>query len=110
MRHAAMWCEPAPMDSEDVLFVLYTSGTTGKPKGIVHTTAGYLVGAATSTRIVFDLKEDDVFWCTADVGWVTGHTYLAYGPLANGVTCVMYEGAPDWPRRIASGRSASGSA
>jgi acetyl-CoA synthetase len=97
MRHAAMWCEPAPMDSEDVLFVLYTSGTTGKPKGIVHTTAGYLVGAATSTRIVFDLKEDDVFWCTADIGWVTGHTYLTYGPLANGATCVMYEGAPDWP-------------
>jgi acetyl-CoA synthetase len=99
MRHAPMWCEPEPMDSEDVLFVLYTSGTTGKPKGIVHTTAGYLVGAATSTRIVFDLKEDDVFWCTADVGWVTGHTYLAYGPLANGVTCVMYEGAPDWPEK-----------
>ena len=99
MRSAPMWCEPEPMDSEDVLFVLYTSGTTGKPKGIVHTTAGYLVGAATSTRIVFDLKEDDVFWCTADVGWVTGHTYLAYGPLANGVTCVMYEGAPDWPEK-----------
>src|SRR5689334_14477926 len=99
MRHAAMWCEPAPMDSEDVLFVLYTSGTTGKPKGIVHTTAGYLVGAATSTRIVFDLKEDDVFWCTADVGWVTGHTYLTYGPLANGATCVMYEGALDWPEK-----------
>jgi acetyl-CoA synthetase len=99
MRHAAMWCEPEPMDSEDVLFVLYTSGTTGKPKGIVHTTAGYLVGAATSTRIVFDLKEDDVFWCTADVGWVTGHTYLTYGPLANGTTCVMYEGAPDWPEK-----------
>jgi acetyl-CoA synthetase len=97
MRHAPMWCEPEPMDAEDVLFVLYTSGTTGKPKGIVHTTAGYLVGAATSTRIVFDLKEDDVFWCTADVGWVTGHTYLTYGPLANGTTCVMYEGAPDWP-------------
>ena len=99
MRHAPMWCEPEPMDSEDVLFVLYTSGTTGKPKGIVHTTAGYLVGAATSTRIVFDLKEDDVFWCTADVGWVTGHTYLTYGPLANGATCVMYEGAPDWPEK-----------
>jgi acetyl-CoA synthetase len=99
MRHAPMWCEPEPMDSEDVLFVLYTSGTTGKPKGIVHTTAGYLVGAATSTRIVFDLKEDDVFWCTADVGWVTGHTYLTYGPLANGATCVVYEGAPDWPEK-----------
>jgi acetyl-CoA synthetase len=99
MRHAPMWCEPEQMDAEDALFVLYTSGTTGKPKGIVHTTAGYLVGAATSSRIVFDLKEEDVFWCTADVGWVTGHTYLAYGPLANGVTCVMYEGAPDWPEK-----------
>ncbi|HKH93872.1 MAG TPA: acetate--CoA ligase [Gemmatimonadaceae bacterium] len=99
MRTAPMWCEPEPMDAEDVLFVLYTSGTTGKPKGIVHTTAGYLLGAATSMRIVFDLKEDDVFWCTADVGWVTGHTYLTYGPLANGATCVMYEGAPDWPEK-----------
>jgi acetyl-CoA synthetase len=99
MRNAPMWCEPEPMDSEDELFILYTSGTTGKPKGIVHTTAGYLVGAATSSRIVFDLKEDDVFWCTADVGWVTGHTYLVYGPLANGATCVMYEGAPDWPEK-----------
>ena len=99
MRTAPMWCEPEAMDSEDILFVLYTSGTTGKPKGIVHTTAGYLAGAATSTRIVFDLKEDDVFWCTADVGWVTGHTYLTYGPLANGTTCVMYEGAPDWPEK-----------
>jgi len=99
MRHSPIWCEPETMDAEDNLFVLYTSGTTGKPKGIVHTTAGYLVGAATSSRIVFDLKEEDVFWCTADVGWVTGHTYLAYGPLANGATCVMYEGAPDWPEK-----------
>lgn len=99
IRSAPMWCEPEPMDSEDVLFILYTSGTTGKPKGIVHTTAGYLVGAQTSTRLVFDLKEDDVFWCTADVGWVTGHTYLTYGPLANGATCLMYEGAPDWPEK-----------
>jgi acetyl-CoA synthetase len=99
MRHAPIWCEPETMDAEDILFVLYTSGTTGKPKGIVHTTAGYLVGAETSSRIVFDLKEEDVFWCTADVGWVTGHTYLTYGPLANGATCVMYEGAPDWPEK-----------
>jgi acetyl-CoA synthetase len=99
MRNAPMWCEPEPMDSEDVLFILYTSGTTGKPKGIVHTTGGYLVGAHTSSYQVFDLKEDDVFWCTADVGWVTGHTYLVYGPLANGATCVMYEGAPDWPEK-----------
>ncbi|MFM8780230.1 MAG: AMP-binding protein, partial [Gemmatimonadota bacterium] len=75
------------------------SGTTGKPKGIVHTTGGYLVGAASSTRMVFDLRPDDVYWCTADVGWITGHTYLVYGPLANGATILMYEGAPDWPER-----------
>jgi acetyl-CoA synthetase len=99
MRGAKMWCEPEPMDSEDVLFILYTSGTTGKPKGIVHTTAGYMVGAQSSTKLVFDLKEDDVFWCTADVGWVTGHTYVTYGPLANGATCLMFEGAPDWPAK-----------
>jgi acetyl-CoA synthetase len=85
------------MDAEDVLFVLYTSGSTGKPKGIVHTTGGYLTGAAATTKYVFDLKEDDVYWCTADIGWVTGHSYIVYGPLANGATCVMYEGAPDWP-------------
>jgi acetyl-CoA synthetase len=88
-----------PMDAEDVLFLLYTSGTTGKPKGIVHTTAGYLVGANTSMRSVFDLKDDDVYFCTADIGWVTGHTYIVYGPLTAGATCVMYEGAPDWPHR-----------
>ena len=99
MRKASDVCAPATMDAEDVLFILYTSGTTGKPKGIVHTTGGYLVGAASSTRMVFDLRDDDVFWCTADVGWITGHTYLVYGPLANGATCVMYEGAPDWPER-----------
>ena len=99
MHDAPAVCEPERMDAEDVLFILYTSGTTGKPKGIVHTTGGYLTGAATSTRIVFDLRDDDVFWCTADVGWITGHTYLVYGPLANGATCVMYEGAPDWPEK-----------
>ena len=99
MHAASANCEPEKMDAEDVLYILYTSGTTGKPKGIVHTTAGYLVGVASTTKLVFDLKDSDVFWCTADVGWVTGHSYLVYGPLANGATCVMYEGAPDWPEK-----------
>ena len=99
MADAPNYCEPEQMDAEDVLYILYTSGTTGKPKGIVHTTGGYLTGVAATTKHVFDLREDDVFWCTADVGWVTGHSYLVYGPLANGATCVMYEGAPDWPER-----------
>ena len=89
----------AEMDSEDVLFLLYTSGTTGKPKGIVHTTAGYLLGANTSMRSVFDIKDDDVYFCTADIGWITGHTYIVYGPLSAGATVVMYEGAPDFPER-----------
>ena len=96
-REVPAHCEPEPMDAEDVLFILYTSGTTGKPKGIVHTTGGYLTGAATTTKYVFDLKDEDVYWCTADIGWITGHTYLTYGPLANGATCLVYEGAPDWP-------------
>ena len=92
-------CEPEPMDSEDMLYLLYTSGTTGKPKGIVHTTAGYLLGTYATTKWVFDLKENDVYWCTADLGWVTGHSYILYGPLANGATTVIYEGSPDYPDR-----------
>ncbi|NOT31087.1 MAG: acetate--CoA ligase [Planctomycetes bacterium] len=90
-------CPPEPMDSEDTLFLLYTSGSTGKPKGIRHTTGGYLVGAYLSARFVFDLRDDDLYWCTADVGWVTGHSYVIYGPLANGASVLLYEGAPNTP-------------
>ena len=91
-------CPPAKLDSEHPLFILYTSGSTGKPKGILHTTAGYLLGAQLTAKYVFDLKDSDVYWCTADVGWITGHSYVVYGPLANGVTVLMYEGAPNWPQ------------
>ncbi len=99
MEDAPQYCEPEEMDSEDMLYILYTSGTTGKPKGIVHTTGGYLVGVYATTKWVFDLKEGDTYWCTADIGWVTGHSYIVYGPLANGATSLMYEGAPDYPDR-----------
>ena len=99
MSDASANCPPAKMDSEDPLYILYTSGTTGKPKGILHTTGGYLVGTYATSKWVFDLKDEDVFWCTADIGWVTGHSYVVYGPLANGATCLMYEGAPDTPGR-----------
>jgi acetyl-CoA synthetase len=92
-------CPAPPFDSEHPLFILYTSGTTGKPKGVLHTSAGYLLQCAWSTRLVLDLKDDDVYWCTADIGWVTGHSYIVYGPLANGATIMMYEGAPDHPAR-----------
>ena len=94
---ASVECKPAKLNSEHPLFILYTSGSTGKPKGILHTTAGYLLGAKLTSKYVFDLKDNDVYWCTADIGWITGHSYVVYGPLANGATTLMYEGAPNWP-------------
>jgi acetyl-CoA synthetase len=98
MANASADCAAEPLDSEHPLYILYTSGSTGKPKGVLHTTAGYLLGTALTHQWVFDLHEDDTYWCTADIGWVTGHSYIVYGPLANGATTVMYEGAPNYPR------------
>ena len=97
MEYVDAKCPAAALDSEHPLFILYTSGSTGKPKGILHTTGGYLLGAYMSCKYVFDLRDDDVYWCTADVGWVTGHSYIVYGPLAMGASVLMYEGAPNWP-------------
>jgi acetyl-CoA synthetase len=97
VKGADAYAKPEPMDSEDMLYLLYTSGSTGRPKGIIHTTGGYLTGVAATHRLIFDIREEDVYWCTADIGWVTGHSYIVYGPLANGATTVMYEGTPDWP-------------
>ncbi|HEX5400387.1 MAG TPA: acetate--CoA ligase [Verrucomicrobiae bacterium] len=97
MARASADCPPETMNAEDVLFILYTSGSTGKPKGVVHTTAGYLLHAALTHKYIFDVHEDDIYWCTADIGWVTGHSYICYGPLANGATSVMFEGVPTFP-------------
>jgi acetyl-CoA synthetase len=97
MKDVSAECDPVQVDSEHPLFILYTSGSTGKPKGVLHTTGGYLLGATMTSKWVFDLKDDDTYWCTADIGWVTGHSYVVYGPLSNGATTVIYEGAPNWP-------------
>ena len=97
VKKVSSLCEPEPMNSEDPLFILYTSGSTGKPKGVLHTTAGYLLGAHMSFKYLFGVSQSDIYWCTADVGWITGHTYILYGPLSNGVTTVMFEGIPTYP-------------
>ncbi len=99
MQDASPVCPAEEMDAEDPLYILYTSGSTGKPKGVLHTTGGYLTGVTATSKYVFDLKDQDVFWCTADIGWVTGHSYIVYGPLATGATVLMYEGTPDYPDR-----------
>lgn len=97
-KEISSWCEPEKMDSEDPLFILYTSGSTGKPKGLLHTTAGYLLYTSATFKYIFDCREDDTFWCTADIGWITGHSYIVYGPLSNGSTSIMFEGVPLYPQ------------
>ncbi|MBV9997555.1 MAG: acetate--CoA ligase [Verrucomicrobia bacterium] len=99
MDYVTAECPAEELDAEHPLFILYTSGSTGKPKGILHTTGGYLLGTAVTTKYVFDLREEDIYWCTADIGWITGHSYVVYGPLCNGATVLMYEGAPNWPEQ-----------
>lgn len=99
MDEAPLHCPPEEMDAEDTFFILYTSGSTGKPKGVIHTTGGYLTGVSATHNMVFDIKDDDIYFCTADIGWITGHSYLVYGPLSNGATTLMYEGSPDYPAR-----------
>ena len=98
IKEVSELCEPEPMDSEDPLFILYTSGSTGKPKGVLHTTAGYLLQSAMTHKLIFDYKEGEIYWCTADVGWITGHSYIVYGPLLNGATTLMFEGIPTYPK------------
>ena len=100
IKEVSSSCDPEPMDSEDPLFILYTSGSTGKPKGVLHTTAGYLLGAHMSFKYLFGASQSDIYWCTADVGWITGHTYILYGPLSNGMTTIMFEGVPTYPMLI----------
>ena len=96
-RKADAQCDPVWLDAEDPLFILYTSGSTGKPKGVLHTTGGYMVFAATTFKYIFDYQEGDIWWCTADIGWITGHSYIVYGPLCTGATSVMFEGVPTYP-------------
>ncbi len=104
MADAPLYCKPEEMDAEDPLFILYTSGSTGKPKGVVHTTAGYLLYASMTQQLAFDVRDEDIYWCTADIGWVTGHSYVVYGPLCNGHTSILFEGVPSYPATTGSGQ------